>query len=294
MISIVKRALVLAFLAGSATCAQAALLDILPGDYVALRSGERGVTGYLYQRNSAGPYTSGTRTGNAGVSVDAAALRVSGFHDVAGMIWAWSVTPLWSTAKLAEGTMPSAFGRDAGGSGDVRLSATLWPVADVQRGEYVGLTVAWFEPTGNYSNQRVLNIGENRRKLALLAGWSTPVTKNLRLEIIPELAIYGANSDYLGGRRRTQDNTLALTSYLRWRMATQWEVHVGAQVNGGGETSINNVPQNDVARNTRLMLGLAHALDRNTVVSIRYGADTRIGNGFRLDREWQFRIGRKF
>jgi hypothetical protein len=79
------------------------------------------------------------------------------------MTWAWSVVPLWSQAKLVEGTMPAVFGRDAGGSGDVRISATLWPVANREKGEYLGLTVAVLEPTGNYSNQRILNIGDNRR-----------------------------------------------------------------------------------------------------------------------------------
>ena len=137
------------------------------------------------------------------------------------MTWAWSVVPLWSQAKLVEGTMPAVFGRDAGGSGDVRISATLWPVANREKGEYLGLTVAVLEPTGNYSNQRILNIGDNRRKVALLAGWSTPMTESLRLELIPEISLYGANTDHLGGRRRTQDAAAALTGYLRWRVATQ-------------------------------------------------------------------------
>lgn len=71
-------------------------------------------------------------------------------------------------------------------------------------------------------------------------------------------------------------------------------MHAGAQLNGGGETAINGVRQNDVTRNTRLMLGAGHALDRDTVISLRYAADTDIENGLRLGREWQFRVGRRF
>lgn len=99
MIAIFERAGVLAFLACCAPFAHAAVLDILPGDYVALAPGAYGVTGYLYQRNSVGPYTSGVRTGNAEIRADVAAVRFSGFNEVAGMTWAWSVTSLWSTAK---------------------------------------------------------------------------------------------------------------------------------------------------------------------------------------------------
>ena len=294
MTAVSKKVRALAALCCCVASAQAAIVDIQPGDYVALTPGDYAVTGFLYQRSASGPYKAGNRTGSARITSEVAALRVSGFHEVAGMPWAWSVVPLWSKARLAEGTMPAVFGQDAGGSGDVRLSATLWPVADRERGEYLGLTVAWFEPTGNYSNQRILNIGDNRRKLAFVAGWSTPLTNSLRLELIPELAFYGANNNYLGGRRRTQDEALALTSYLRWRAALQWEIHAGAQFNSGGESAINNVGQNDVVRNTRLMLGVTHILDRDTIVAARYGADTHVENGFRLDSEWQLRVGRRF
>lgn len=293
-----KRSLISGLMASSlfvtAVPACAAALDIQPGDYVALRPGDYGVTGFLYERRVEGPYTAGRRTNNAAVEANVAALRITGYGLVAGKTWAWSVTPLWSSARLAEGLMPAAFGREAAGSGDVRLSATLWPLADRERGEYLGFTLAWFEPTGNYSNQRILNIGENRRKLSLVAGWSMPLASALRLELIPELTLYGTNTDYLAGRARKQDATLALTSYLRWHVAPQWELLVGAQANGSGKTHINGIDQNDTARNTRLMLGASHFLDRNTVLSIRYGTDAAVENGFKLKREWLLRIGRRF
>lgn len=176
----------------------------------------------------------------------------------------------------------------------MRLSATLWPLADRERGEYLGFTLVWFEPTGNYSNQRILNIGENRRKLSLVAGWSTPLASALRLELIPELTFHSTNKDYLGSRARKQDATIALTGYLRWRIAPQWELLAGAQGNGGGETRVNGIDQNDAVRNTRLMLGTSHFLDRNTVLTIRYGTDAATENGFKLQREWLLRIGRRF
>jgi len=292
--SIRARAVLVAVICCSAWTVLAAQVDILPGDYVALPPGNFAVTGYLFQRDVVGPYVGGTQVGTARIRADVAAVRVNGYREIAGMTWAWSVTPLWSTAHLAAGTLPAAFGRDAGGSGDMRLAATLWPVADAQRGEYLGLSVAWFQPSGNYSNRRILNIGENRSKLVLLAGWSTALTQSLRLELIPELAFFGDNSDYLVGRLRKQDETLAVTGYLRWRAAPQWDVFAGAQANGGGETSINGVRQNDVARNNRLLLGVSRFFGKAAVASLRYGRDVNIENGLRLDSEWMFRISRRF
>ena len=269
----------------------------MPGDIVAQAPGTYALAGYLSQRSSAGPYKAGTLTGNARTSADIAAARFTGYGEVAGMTWAWSVMPLWSTARLAEGSMPLTFGHNAAGSGDVRLSATLWTAADLPAGgggRYRSLTIAWFEPTGNYSNQRVLNIGENRRKLALLAGWSAPMKQNLRLEVVPELAFYGGNSDYLKGKKRTQEYTLALTSYLRLRLSPQWEAQAGAQLNSGGETSVNGERQSDLARNTRLMLGASYFPSRNTLISLRYGADSKIDTGMHLEREWLFRLAYRF
>ncbi|WP_028995269.1 transporter [Azonexus hydrophilus] len=276
------------------TPVHAAALDILPGDYVALQPGQYGVTTYFYDRRLEGPYRAGSRSNRATVDAGTVALRFSGYGLVGGKTWAWSVTPLWSKAQLTEGTMPAVFGREARGAGDVRLSTTIWPLADRERGEYLGITLAWFEPTGHYSNRRVLNIGENRRKLSIAAGWSTPLASTLRLELIPELTFHGTNKDYLVGRERKQDVSVALTGYLRWRVAQQWELMAGAQTNAGGETRINGVEQNDEVRNKRLMLGGSYFFDQNTVLSLRYGSDTVARNGFRLEREWLLRVGRRF
>jgi hypothetical protein len=208
----------------------AAVLDVLPGDYVPLAPGDHAVTTYLYQRNAVGPYVAGRQINNAEIGTVAAAVRFTGYHAVADKMWAWAITPTWANAELTTGTMPAAFGQKASGIGDLRASATWWPVVDRANGRYLGLTAAWLEPIGSYNNRRVLNIGENRRRFALSAAWSAPVSQNLRLELIPEAAFYRANDDYLGGSRRTQDNSYALTAYLRWHVADTWELLAGGQL----------------------------------------------------------------
>jgi hypothetical protein len=70
-----------------------AVLDVLAGDVVAQAPGDYALTSYFAERSSTGPYKAGALAGNAG-------------------------------------TMPVTFGRYAEGTADLRLSATLWPVAD--------------------------------------------------------------------------------------------------------------------------------------------------------------------
>ena len=47
-------------------------------------------------------------------------------------------------------------------------------------------------------------------------------------------------------------------------------------------------------RSIRPTFGLSHFPSRNTLVSLRYGADTQLENGFRLGHEWLFRVGYRF
>ncbi len=105
-----------------------AVLDVLAGDVVAQAPGDYALTSYLAERSSTGPYKAGALAGNARTSADLGAVRLTSYGEVAGMTWAWSVMTQRASAKLAAGTMPVTFGRNAEGTADLRLSATLWPV----------------------------------------------------------------------------------------------------------------------------------------------------------------------
>ena len=85
-----------------------------------------------------------------------------------------------------------------------------------------------------------------------------------------------------------------MTGYLRWRVSPAWHVHVGGQVNRGGETRINGVDQRNPANNDRVMAGMSWLLPEQQQIVLRFARDMALDNGFRTDREILLRYQKGF
>jgi hypothetical protein len=71
-------------------------------------------------------------------------------------------------------------------------------------------------------------------------------------------------------------------------------VHVGGQVNRGGETRINGVDQRNPANNDRVMAGMSWLLPEQQQIVLRFARDMALDNGFRTDREILLRYQKGF
>jgi hypothetical protein len=71
-------------------------------------------------------------------------------------------------------------------------------------------------------------------------------------------------------------------------------VHVGGQLNRGGETRINGVDQRNPANNERVMAGMSWFLPAQQQVILRVARDTAIDNGFGTGREILLRYQKGF
>ncbi len=268
------------------TPARASVNDVLPADYFPLAAGTTSVAVYAYDRQFAGPYSKGVRVLDGKVDTQIAVLRAVHFLSVADKPVSLIAVLPWSQSSVGPALLAGAIGREARGTGDLRLGATGWLLANRESGEYFGVTGLLFLPTGDYSRQQVLNTGENRYKVTLNAGWIHPLTQSFIFEALPEIAWFGVNSDYVGGRTLAQKPAYALTSYLRYRATPNWQFHVGAQANRGGETSITGVKQNNAPDNNRVMLGTSYLTDNKANQWIlRFARDTDVVNGFSVRSE---------
>lgn len=110
----------------------------------------------------------------------------------------------------------------------------------------------------------------------------------------PEIALYGDNDEYVGNRRLEQRISYALTGYLRWRLDPAWHVHLGGQLNRGGETRINGFDQGNPANSNRLMAGMSFFLPEQQQLILRFARDSDIDNGFRTGREFLLRYQKGF
>lgn len=275
-----------AAIAGLPILAGAAVNDVFPADFVSLPTGTTTAALYAFERNSSGPYRAGKKTLNGSFDNQVAALRLTQVMDIAGI----KVSPLavlsWSHLDFTPAALQRALAPEAEGYGDLRLGSTAWLLDDAQAGHFLGLSGILSLPTGTYHVAQPVNVGENRYRFTLSAGWVHPlVVRDLLFEISPEIAWYGDNRRYLGNHRLAQDCSYALTGYLRYRVTLPWQIHVGWQGNWGGSTRIDGIEQNNAPSNQRWMAGVTWNADRYNQLILRLGQDFKADNGFKLDRE---------
>jgi hypothetical protein len=265
---------------------RAAVNDTLPADYFPMEPGASTFAVYVVDRHSAGPYKNGQKLLDGTLNTQYSVVRLTHVMRVAGQPIALVGVLPWSHSSVGPAPLATALGPEVSGLGDVRFGATGWLVSNKDSGEFVGVTGLLFLPTGSYTPNQVLNVGENRHKVTLNVGWIHPLSPSFVLEVLPEVAWFGDNTNYLGGRTLSQETAYALTSYLRYRATPNWQFHLGAQINRGGETRINGLDQNNAPDNTRLMLGTTYLTDdKKSQWIMRFAQDTRIKNGFATESE---------
>jgi hypothetical protein len=275
--------------------ANAAVNDVLPADFFPLATGTTTFAIYAYDRQLSGPYSRGKKLLDGNLSSQVIALRAGHFIEVAGMPVSLVTVLPWSQNSVGPAPLARALGDEARGLGDLRFGATGWLVANRESGEYLGVTGLLFLPTGDYERRQVLNVGENRYKFTLNAGWVRPLGAGFIFELLPEIAWFGDNTEFAGGRSLSQKTAYALSSYLRYRASSNWQFHLGGQINRGGETQINAVDQHNAPDNSRAMLGTTYLTDDKSHQFIfRVARDVEVKNGFKTDSEFILRYLKMF
>ena len=273
------------------TTANAAVNDIYPTDFVALPSGSVNVTVYAGHQKASGPYSNGVRaTGEA--NINQVAVRISRVFPVGqDNQYAWAPVVVLGQADInANATLGSLLlGRGASGMTDLRLGNAFWFHIDRPNRTYGLIGLFAILPTGDYDSSRILNVGENRRRYVLTAGWMQPIGGKWLMEVSPEIAVYGDNNQYLVNRVRSQDMSYALTTYLRYRQSDVWQFYGGAQINRGGASQASGLPPSGEPNNTRLYLGTMFFSAPKRQWQMRYSKDVQIDNGLRSQGELSLR-----
>ena len=291
----IHRQLAAAILLTLGLSANAAVNDVLPADFFPLATGTTTFAAYAYDRQFSGPYSRCNKLLDGELSSQILALRAGYFIEVAGMPVSLVAVLPWSQNSVSPAPLARALGEEARGLGDLRFGATGWLLANRESGEYLGITGLLFIPSGDYDNRQVLNAGENRYKLSLNGGWIKPLGNGFIFELLPEVAWFGDNNDYIGSRTLAQKTAYAVSSYLRYRATPNWQFHLGGQVNRGGETRINAVDQNNAPDNSRLMLGTTYLTDDKSHQWIfRVARDVEVKSSFKTDSEIMLRYLKMF
>jgi len=271
----------------------AGAVNVDAGEYVALPPGSDAVLVYYQHAERDRLYVKGEQiSGQARLDSDVGILRYGHFMKLGE----YTVFPefLLPFGRVQAKDDVSALG-NAGGTGDLLLGMPVWLVNDPARGSYLGVTPYLFLPTGNYDKNRALNLGENRWKFALQAGYITGLSDRLFLDLTGDVTWYGKN-DAFGAQSQTleQDRSYQAQVWLHYNLTGALDLRAGYSGTWGGETKVNGVAQNDQSRQQSVALGTAYFFNPTTQGMALYGRDLSIENGFREDSRINLRIVKIF
>ena len=171
------------------------------------------------------------------------------------------------------------------GIGDLTFATAIWPYADREKRKYLGLAAYLTAPTGSYNSQQAFNAGENRYKSDIQMGYQQPIIGNLDGMIAVDTMWFGGNSQCAAACFSAANTSLNQKPLTTTQLGPIYKINqtytLGASYFyvAGGATTIGNTYQNNVANTQRFLLS-ALAYYPFGRISLQYGRDTEIKNGF--------------
>lgn len=261
-------------------------IDVDAGDYTALPAGTNLGLVYYQQASRDKLYAKGSQVPiRAGLDSDVGILRGVHFMEIGGYI----VDPqfLLPFGRLKGKNDMRGLGSE-NGIADLILAATVWITKPGQK-EHFGITPFLFLPTGDYDRNAPLNLGENRWKAALQAGWIKPLGDSVTMDLIADVTVHGKNKE-VGASSMTQVPLFQFQGHLRYHLSPTADLRFGLSQTSGGETSINGVAQDDRTSTSKFSLGAAFFVTPKTQLLATYGRDISVRQGPKEDGRLNLRL----
>jgi hypothetical protein len=187
----------------------------------------------------------------------------------------------------------------ATGVTDVTLATLIWPYANRNTRTYFALAGYLTLPSGNYASNQMFNLGENRYRVDLQAGFQAPIAGNFDGMIALDTRWFGANNNCAAGCSSATNVTLNQQPLTTLQLGPIYKFNetftAGVSyfyVSGGGTTT-NGISQNNDIKTQRFLLSVQAYTDVGRF-SLQYGRDMETVNGFEQTRVLAFRYMRSF
>jgi len=154
--------------------------------------------------------------------------------------------------------------------------------AKAPRKTIVGVSLTVQAPTGQYADDRLINIGTNRWAFRPEVGVSVPVGRWF-LDAYAGVWLFTANSDfYPGGSTRTQDPLYAAQAHASYTFKSRAWVAFDATWYAGGEATVDDGAPSTRQDTTRLGGTFSIPVTRRQSIKVAAstGASTRVGSDF--------------
>jgi len=245
--------LALTFSAGAARAA-----DVNSSDYLPAPAGTNLLVFYSQYatRNAYESTTGQTYSNGTGLDSYVDILRYVHYFEIGGFTIAPQV--LVPVGTLYNGRLAGTSFDAAAGFADPILATTVWVVNNKATQTYIGIMPYLFLPIGQYSSGEVLNLGENRWKLDLQAGWYQGLANGLAFQLTGDAIWYGDNTRAGNGTQTlSQDPTYQLQAWLSYAFAPTWSAAVGYSQFWGGAEYLAGVSTGNATERSQLRLELS-------------------------------------
>ena len=276
-------------------------IDLQPNDIVAPQADKNIITLSYYDTENTNLYKNGTLVtkmpyGNPKVHSHFDIIRLATSHTVADLpALSYIQVPL-GTLK-PEGSLSSQ--PSSTGVGDVTLAAAIWPYANRESRRYLGLAAFLVLPTGAYSSAQSLNLGIKQHVLDVQIGFQTPIVGNLDGMIAIDSMHFGGNNQCAAACLSPTQVSLSQNALTTTQLGPIYKINemftlgVSYFYVVGGATEINHVYQNNSAQTQRFLLSAQASTDWGRL-SLQYGRDIEVKNGFIQPRVFAIRLAKNF
>lgn len=264
-------------------------LDLDAGDYVPAAAGT--TLGLLYlqyaERNDL--YRDGDRLADSpGLDSQIGILRLVHYTDLGG----YRVAPqLLVPFGRLDGRHDDGVLGDSSGLADPILAMPVWLLNQPERRRFFAITPYLFIPAGRYDHDQPLNLGENRWKLTLQAGYVTGLGDKLALDLAADVTFYGDNDSYGPDKlNHEQKPSYQYQGFLRYPLSDTLDLRGGLSWQHGGENCLDSSWMNDSQRTGKWSAGFAWFFSPDAQLAATVGRDLTVDNGFREDSRVNLRL----
>jgi hypothetical protein len=162
-----------------------------------------------------------------------------------------------------------------------------------QQDVIIGASVQVSAPLGQYDNDKLVNLGNNRWFVKPDIGISKAWGK-FTVELSTGVFIFSNNDDYFGGHTLEQDPVYSSQIHATYNLGNGVWVAVSVTNDYGGRQTTDGVRSDDVMNNSRVGATIALPVNRNNSIKLYASSSvhTSLGNDYNLGGIlWQYRWG---
>ena len=163
----------------------------------------------------------------------------------------------------------------------VRFSVNLYGAPALKAKEYmqyrsskkthttVGAAITVFMPFGQYSQEYLINLGENRWRVRPQLGLLHQHEK-WQFEVTGSVFISGDNDEFWKGSQLERDPLWFIQSHVIYSIDQKWWTSLSAGFAHGGRSWVNGVPKSDDSRTSLMAWSIGRSIGKNQGIKFTY------------------------